>query len=62
MEVEVVLPEDMTVREAHDIGLSLQRKIEQLDSVERAFVHIDYLQRDYDEHKVPTVNGRSSKD
>ena len=30
------------LKEAHDIGESLQMKIEQLDDVERAFVHLDY--------------------
>ncbi len=39
------MPESMLVRDAHDIGLALQNKIEQLESVERAFVHIDYLER-----------------
>ncbi len=56
VEVEVVLPRDMSVQMAHDISLSLQIKIEQLARVERAFVHVDYLHRDYDEHKVPTLN------
>ena len=32
----------MPLEESHDIGESLQRKIENLDSVERAFVHLDY--------------------
>lgn len=55
VEVEVILPEKMYVHEAHDISLDLQTKIEALHSVERAFVHVDYLPRDYDEHKDPTV-------
>ncbi|KAI9919129.1 hypothetical protein PsorP6_011748 [Peronosclerospora sorghi] len=54
VEVEVILPEDMCVKDAHDISLSLQNKIEALDKVERAFVHVDYLERPYDEHKDPT--------
>eukprot|EP00795_Rhopilema_esculentum_P003778 gene3778-15061_t len=41
-EVDIVLPEEMTLRTAHNIGETLQRKIEQLDQVERAFVHVDY--------------------
>ena len=42
VEVDIVLPEDMNLHESHDIGESLQLKIEQLDEVERAFVHLDY--------------------
>ena len=32
----------ITKQESHDIGESLQVKIEELPEVERAFVHIDY--------------------
>uniref|UniRef100_A0A7S3L0K7 Cation efflux protein cytoplasmic domain-containing protein n=1 Tax=Amphora coffeiformis TaxID=265554 RepID=A0A7S3L0K7_9STRA len=42
VEVDIVLPEDMTLRESHDIGESLQHRLEQLEDVERAFVHNDY--------------------
>jgi cation diffusion facilitator family transporter len=42
VEVDIVLPEEMTLREAHDIGEALQWKIEALPEVERAFVHLDY--------------------
>ena len=38
--MEIVLPGDMTVRESHDIALALQHKIEGLEDVERAFVHV----------------------
>ncbi len=38
--MEIVLPGDMTVRESHDIALELQHKIEGLEEVERAFVHV----------------------
>lgn len=55
VEMEVILPEDMCVKDAHDISLSLQDKVEALDNVERAFVHVDYLERNYDEHKDPTL-------
>ena len=37
-----MLAEDMSLREAHDIGEPLQRKLESMELVERAFVHIDY--------------------
>eukprot|EP00457_Paulinella_chromatophora_P009073 gb/GEZN01009127.1/.p1 GENE.gb/GEZN01009127.1/~~gb/GEZN01009127.1/.p1 ORF type:complete len:380 (+),score=18.54 gb/GEZN01009127.1/:162-1301(+) len=52
VELEVILPEDMTVKESHYIALQLQFKLEQLEHVERAFVHVDYKARDYDEHIV----------
>eukprot|EP01116_Phalansterium_solitarium_P024120 TRINITY_DN8737_c0_g1_i2.p1 TRINITY_DN8737_c0_g1~~TRINITY_DN8737_c0_g1_i2.p1 ORF type:complete len:422 (-),score=175.42 TRINITY_DN8737_c0_g1_i2:494-1666(-) len=41
-EIDVVLPEQMPLKEAHDIGESLQLKIERLAAVERAHVHLDY--------------------
>lgn len=40
VEMEIVLPGDMTVMESHDIALALQHKIESLEDVERAFVHV----------------------
>ncbi|GIL43591.1 hypothetical protein Vafri_1293 [Volvox africanus] len=52
VEVEVLLPADMTVRQSHDIALELQHKIEGIDNVERAFVHVDYERRALEEHKV----------
>jgi cation diffusion facilitator family transporter len=52
VEIEVVFPAKMTVKQAHDLALELQFKIEQLDQVERAFVHVDYQERTYDEHRV----------
>jgi cation diffusion facilitator family transporter len=42
VEVDIVLPEDMSLREAHDIGEQLQLKIEKLPDVERCYVHLDY--------------------
>ena len=46
----------MTVRESHDISLALQQSIEQLDSVERAFVHVDWRGRDgEDEHNAEAI-------
>ncbi|XP_047330835.1 metal tolerance protein 10-like [Impatiens glandulifera] len=42
VEVDIVLPEDMILIEAHNIGEKLQEKLEQLQDVERAFVHIDF--------------------
>ena len=42
IEIDIVLPEQMPLRETHDIGEALQFKIEALEEVERAFVHIDW--------------------
>ncbi|CAF2140102.1 unnamed protein product [Rotaria magnacalcarata] len=54
VEVDIVLPEDMSLKEAHDIGEDLQQKIEKIPEVERAFVHLDYefYHKASDEHKV----------
>ncbi|KAG0561263.1 hypothetical protein M758_9G049200 [Ceratodon purpureus] len=41
-EVDIVLPADMPLQQAHDIGESLQDKLESLPEIERAFVHLDY--------------------
>lgn len=41
-EVDIVLPADMPLQMAHDIGESLQNKLESLADIERAFVHLDY--------------------
>ncbi|KAF9313074.1 hypothetical protein BG003_005653 [Podila horticola] len=42
VEIDIVLPPDTPLSQAHDLGESLQGALERLDSVERAFVHIDY--------------------
>ncbi len=42
VEIEIILPELMTVRESHDIALELQHKIEEYPNVERAFVHVSF--------------------
>jgi len=51
-EVDIILPETMKLKEAHNIGEALQIKLEQLPEVERAFVHLDYewVHRHLDEH------------
>ncbi|KAH0876263.1 hypothetical protein Bca4012_102318 [Brassica carinata] len=51
VEVDIVLPEDMRLHEAHNIGETLQEKLEQLSEVERAFVHIDFEFTHRPEHK-----------
>jgi divalent metal cation (Fe/Co/Zn/Cd) transporter len=60
VEVEVVLPGNMTVVDAHDISLELQKKIERMEQVERAFVHVDYQTRDENEHKASGYESPSS--
>ncbi len=60
VEMEIVLPGNMTVMESHDIALALQHKIEGLPDVERAFVHVDHQKRDGLEHKVERELVRSS--
>ncbi|GMH11732.1 hypothetical protein Nepgr_013573 [Nepenthes gracilis] len=50
VEVDIVLPADMPLREAHDIGESLQEKLELLPEIERAFVHLDYEYSHKPEH------------
>lgn len=51
VEVDIVLPEDMLLSQAHNIGETLQEKLEQLPEVERAFVHIDFEFTHRPEHK-----------
>ncbi|XP_003388482.1 PREDICTED: metal tolerance protein 11-like [Amphimedon queenslandica] len=42
VEMHIVLSRDMRLEEAHDIGETLQLKLESLKEVERAFVHLDF--------------------
>ncbi|KAG2378652.1 hypothetical protein C9374_008291 [Naegleria lovaniensis] len=48
VEIDIVLPEDTPLKESHDVGESLQKKIESLPDVERCYVHMDY---EYDHRK-----------
>ena len=55
VELHIQLPPHMPLQEAHDIGESLQQKVESLDEIERAFVHLDH-EIDHcplEEHKLP---------
>jgi len=58
VEVDVQLSPDMPLQHAHDIGESLQQKLESLDEVERAFVHLDFetLHSPSIEHKLPVLS------
>ncbi|XP_010926043.1 metal tolerance protein 7-like [Elaeis guineensis] len=51
VEVDIVLPGNMVLSQAHDIGETLQEKLEQLPEVERAFVHVDFEHSRGPEHK-----------
>ncbi|PRP86638.1 hypothetical protein PROFUN_05117 [Planoprotostelium fungivorum] len=51
VEVDIVLDPELKLREAHDIGESLQMKLENLPNVERAFVHLDYETDHKPEHQ-----------
>jgi len=53
VEVDIVLPPEMPLHEAHDIGEALQHKLELLPMCDRAHVHLDF-ECDHgpeDEHK-----------
>ncbi|KAM7279449.1 hypothetical protein ACFE04_006583 [Oxalis oulophora] len=52
VEVDIVLHENMYLHKAHNIGESLQEKLEQLPEVERAFVHVDYEYTHRPEHNA----------
>ncbi|KAK7504274.1 hypothetical protein BaRGS_00004578, partial [Batillaria attramentaria] len=54
VEVDIVLPGSMDLCSAHEIGETLQQKLENMDEVERAFVHVDYewTHNPEAEHKV----------
>ncbi|KAG9438998.1 hypothetical protein H6P81_019163 [Aristolochia fimbriata] len=51
VEVDIVLPGRMPLSDAHNIGETLQEKLEQLPEVERAFVHVDFEYTHRPEHK-----------
>ncbi|KAM3684045.1 hypothetical protein ACB094_11G011800 [Castanea mollissima] len=52
VEVDIVLRQDMLLDKAHNIGESLQVKLEQLPEIERAFVHIDFESSHRPEHNI----------
>jgi len=52
VEMEVVMPIEFTLKQVHDISLNLQNRLEALEPVERAFVHVDYARRDQPEHRT----------
>lgn len=42
VEVDVIMDQNVPLKISHDVSQSLQRKLEGLADVERAFVHVDY--------------------
>ncbi|KAK8065986.1 cation efflux family protein, partial [Apiospora hydei] len=42
VEVDIIMDQDIALRVSHDVSQALQRKLEGLGDVERAFVHVDY--------------------
>ncbi|KAK6068230.1 cation efflux family protein [Seiridium cupressi] len=53
VEIDIVMDPETPLRHSHDVSQSLQRKLEGLADVERAFVHVDYeYEHDvHEEHK-----------
>ncbi|OTB03677.1 hypothetical protein M426DRAFT_60118, partial [Hypoxylon sp. CI-4A] len=63
VEVDIVMDQDVPLKISHDVSQSLQRKLEGLADVERAFVHVDY-DDDHDihqEHKPLYENEKKSQ-
>ena len=50
-QVDIVLPPSTPLQLAHDIGESLEIKVEALECVERAFVHLDFEWLHKPEHR-----------
>ncbi|OGM42237.1 cation diffusion facilitator family transporter [Aspergillus bombycis] len=53
VEVDIVMDKETRLQESHDVSQELQRKLEGLTGVERAFVHVDYeyLHDVHEEHR-----------
>ncbi|XP_019183236.1 PREDICTED: metal tolerance protein 9-like isoform X1 [Ipomoea nil] len=58
VEMDIVLPGETTLNRAHNIGESLEEKIEQLPEVERAFVHADFEAVHQPEHSQKKTNNK----
>ncbi|KAF2719882.1 hypothetical protein K431DRAFT_286361 [Polychaeton citri CBS 116435] len=50
VEVDIVLDEGTSLRDSHDLGESLQYVLESVPNVDRAFVHMDYLDYNLPSH------------
>ncbi|KAH8894485.1 hypothetical protein GQ53DRAFT_744674 [Thozetella sp. PMI_491] len=62
VEVDIVMDEQTPLKISHDVSQTLQRKLEGLTDVERAFVHVDYEDEHdvFEEHK-PLYEKQESK-
>lgn len=62
VEIDIVMDEDAPLKITHDVSQTLQRKVEGLEDVERAFVHVDYDQEHdpFEEHKPLYANQQPS--
>ncbi|GKT46545.1 metal tolerance protein 7 [Colletotrichum spaethianum] len=62
VEIDIVMDESTPLRISHDVAQDLQRKVEGLGDVERAFVHVDYSEAHdpHEEHK-PLYERHSKK-
>jgi len=52
VEIDVLLPKDISLPRAHDICESIQYAIEALDGINRAYVHADYNARNPSGHTI----------
>ena len=50
VEVDIVLEENMSLKDSHDLSESLQYVLESVPSVDRAFVHADYKRENLPSH------------
>jgi cation diffusion facilitator family transporter len=62
VEVDIVLPFDMLLRDAHDVGEALQHRLESVEEVERAYVHLDFEVEHVPATEHPAQNYASSHD
>lgn len=61
VEMDIVMDEGLPLKVTHDVGQDLQRKLEGLADVERAFVHVDYdHQHDVNEEHKPLFAPKSN--
>ncbi|KAJ3016735.1 UNVERIFIED_CONTAM: hypothetical protein HDU68_012066 [Siphonaria sp. JEL0065] len=58
VEVDVVMDRKTSLDKAHDIGETLQEKLEALEDVERAFVHLDFDGTHRPEHATPSSTSK----
>ena len=50
VEVDIVMDQNMTLKDTHDVAEELQMKLESLPDVERCYVHVDYETSHAPEH------------